>query len=55
MLARDSIIYFIVIFGLCASIGVSLALTLTVRYLLVYLIWDILSDVVELITIGPST
>ena len=44
MLARDSIVYFIVIFGLCASIEGLLILTSTVCHLLVCLTLDIVSD-----------
>ena len=44
MLARDSIIYFIVIFGLYACIGRLLVLTSTVRYFLACLMIDILGN-----------
>jgi hypothetical protein len=45
MLARDSIIYFIVIFGLCASIEGLLVLTSTICYSLACLLLDIVSNV----------
>jgi hypothetical protein len=54
MLARDSIVYFIIIFGLCASIGGFLALNSTVHYFLACLVIDILEGV-DLIIIFDVT
>jgi hypothetical protein len=51
MLARDSIVYFIVILGLCASVRGLLVLTSTVRYLLACLILDIVSNIDNNLTI----
>jgi hypothetical protein len=45
MLARDSIVYFIVIFGLCASIEGLLMLTSISCYLLVCLTLDIVANI----------
>jgi hypothetical protein len=45
MLARDSIVYFIITFGLCAPEFGLLALTSTVGYFLACLLMDIISAV----------
>jgi hypothetical protein len=55
MLARDSIVYFIVIFGLCASIGGLLVLTLTLHYFVACLAMDILTSVDDNIPFGVTT
>ena len=55
MLARDSIIYFIVIFGLCASMEGLLILTSTICYFLACLTLDIISNVNPTFSFDVST
>jgi hypothetical protein len=54
MLARDSIVYFIVIFGLCTSIGGSLVLTPTICYFLACFM-DIVENTNYNVTFNIST
>ena len=44
MLARDSIVYFIVIFGLCVGIEGLFILTLTICYFLACITFDIVHN-----------
>ena len=55
ILARDSIIYFIVIFGPCASIKGLLVLTLTICYFLACLTFNIVSITDKAIVISVIT
>jgi hypothetical protein len=55
MLARDSIVYFIVIFGLCTSIGGLLVLTPTIRYFLACLVMNIVENTDYNVTFSIST